>query len=51
MTDNEKQLIRIIRSAPDPEALMIEAFRLIAEQLRALPAEPKSPADRLQIAS
>ena len=51
MTENEKQLIRIIRSAPDPEALIIEAFRLIAEQLRVLPAEQGLPSDQLQAAS
>ena len=51
MTDNEKQLIEIIRNAPDPEALMIEAFRLIAEQLRVRPAEQGQLSDHLQIAS
>ena len=51
MTDNEKQLINILRNAPDPEALMIEAFRLIAEQLRALPTEQGPLSDHLQIAS
>lgn len=51
MTENERELINIIRNAPDPEELIKEAFRLIAEQLQALSAAQGSLAERIPEAS